>query len=146
MSSKLSQILVTGALLLTIPGCSGKTESLVIDNARVRTLIPGQDTTVGYFSVHNTTDLDITLLGAEFDNARALEFHTTTNDQGMVRMRRLATVTIPAGAKIRFQPGGHHLMLFGVNSLAEQNEIRLLADDGSSLKVLFQQIPIGANE
>jgi hypothetical protein len=37
-------------------------------------------------------------------------------------------------------------MLFGVNSLREQNEIRLLTDDGSSLQVLFQKIPIGANE
>jgi copper(I)-binding protein len=147
MSSSRSKLLVVGVILLAFSACSPETDpTLIIDNARIRTLIPGQDKTVGYFSAHNTTDLDITLVGAESDSARALEFHTTTTDEGMVRMRRLETVTIPAGAKIHFQPGGHHLMLFGVDSLSEQNEIRLLTDDGSSLQILFQQIPIGAYE
>ena len=136
-------VLLLGALC----ACTGSgVDPLRIENARVRALIPGQDKTVGYFEINNGTAADVSLIGAMSSIAEALEFHTTIRDGDMVRMRRLQQVVVPAGATIHFQPGGRHLMLFGVRSLAETNEIRLVTADGRTLVGSFRQIPIGVDK
>ena len=129
-----------------LAGCGAEpaaTAPIEVTDARVRALIPGQDKTVGYFELTNNTTATLTLLSAEADAARAIEFHTTRLDDGIMRMRRLPEITIPAGETIRFQPGGNHLMLFGVRSLNTDNPVRLYFDDGRALTVQFRQIAIG---
>lgn len=137
--AKLVLALAIGCLL---SGCAeGKLE---IDNARVRALIPGQDKTVAYLDVHNGTQAPVSLLGARSDQVRTIEFHTTRMDDGIMRMRRLKEVTIEPGATVQFQPGGRHLMLFGVRSLGPQLQIELRFADGTLTRVPFERIAIGA--
>ena len=116
---------------------------LLVDNPRIRALIPGQDKTVGYLEITNPGTTAATLIGAQSERARAIEFHTTTVEGDIMRMRHLPRIQIPAGATVHFQPGGNHLMLFGVRSLSAENEIRLILEDGSVLTATFRQIPIG---
>ena len=131
-------------LLLLIAACD-PAGTLEVEDARVRALIPGQDKTVAYLTLHNQGSAPVTLIGAETDSARAVEIHTTRRDGDMVRMRRLPSVEIPAGGTVRFEPGGHHFMLFGVRSLHDHCEVRLLFADGSSQAVTFDRIAIGGH-
>ena len=48
--------------LLFLAGC-GTAPEVLIDNARVRALIPGQDKTVAYMDVQNRTASAITMAG-----------------------------------------------------------------------------------
>lgn len=129
--------------LLVAAGCAPEPAGpLAISDARVRALIPGQDTTAGYFDATNVSAAAVVLVGAESPAARAIEFHTTIRDGEIVRMRRLSEVRIEPGATIHFQPGGHHLMLFGVTSLHDETEIRLLTRDGTVVSASFRQVPI----
>lgn len=129
--------------LLLVAGCAAEPAGpLAISDARIRALIPGQDTTAGYFDATNVSAAAVVLVGAESPAARAIEFHTTTRDGDVVRMRRLTEVRIEPGATIHFQPGGHHLMLFGVTSLDDETEIRLLTRDGTVVSTSFRQVPI----
>ena len=67
--------------------CSGESAGgLQVDNARIRELIPGQDKTAGYFDVSNTTTEPIVIVQAESAAARAIEFHTTRLDGGVMRI------------------------------------------------------------
>ena len=130
------------ALLAT--GCETESAApLQAENARLRALIPGQDKTVGYFDLSNSSAVPVTLIRAESEHVRAIEFHTTSMDDGIMRMRRRSTVTVPPATTIHFQPGGDHLMLFGVRSLEQKNPIRLIFEDDTMLLVEFRQIPIG---
>ncbi len=131
------------ALSAALAGCSGE-GLLRVEDARVRDLIPGQDKTVAYLDLRNPGSAPVVLVGAESPQARAIEMHTTTRDGGVMRMRRLQQVEIPPGETIRFQPGGHHLMLFGVRSLQEHILIRLIFADGSRQEVAFRRVEIGA--
>lgn len=144
-ASNRAKLVLLLALLISclLSGCADG-ERLEIDNARVRSLIPGQDKTVAYLDVHNGTHAPVSLVGATSDQVRAIEFHTTRMDDGVMRMRRLSEVTIEAGATVQFQPGGRHLMLFGVRSLGPRLQIELRFADGTITRVPFERIAIGA--
>jgi copper(I)-binding protein len=55
-----------------------------------------------------------TLLGASSDAAQTVELHETRQAGGMMRMRPLAKVEVPAGGRIEMKPGGQHIMLLGL--------------------------------
>ncbi len=129
-------------LLLLFGACTPAPE-ILIENARVRALIPGQDKTVAYMDVQNRTPSAVTLVGASSEAVRAMEIHTTRMDDGMMRMRRLQQVEIPAGETVRFETGGRHLMLFGVKSLDPELVVELEFADGSTQSVTFEQIAPG---
>lgn len=137
---------VTAALAMAImlSGCTADAgPTLRLQEARVRALIPGQDKTVAYFELTNRGPATTTLIGAESDFSRAIELHTTTLIDGIMRMRRLNDVVIKPGKTVSFQPGGNHLMLFGVTSLAAHNQIRFHFADGTVLSTEFRRIPFG---
>ncbi|HEY5647007.1 MAG TPA: copper chaperone PCu(A)C [Pseudomonadales bacterium] len=134
--------LLLAALLLS--GC-GASDVIDVDDARVRALIPSQETTAAYFTLHNERAEPVILVGAESDAARSIEMHTSRRDGEVVRMRRLPNIQIPAGGTVRFEPGGHHLMLFGVTSLGARCRIRLLFADGTAQTVTFERVAAGAS-
>ena len=132
------------SLSLVLSGCTADSgPTLRVQDARVRALIPGQDKTVGYFELSNNGPATVTLIAADSDFGRAIEFHTTTLNDGTMRMRRLGDVGIKPGETVSFQPGGNHLMLFGVTSLAAHNQIRFRFADGTVLSTEFRRIPFG---
>ena len=51
------------------------------------------------------------LIAASTPAAARVEIHHTTLVDGMARMRPLAEIPIPAGATVKIEPGGMHLML-----------------------------------
>ena len=85
-----------------------------IDQAWVR-LSPNKDTpSAGYFVAHGG-DADTQLRGVMTDYALKVEMHESMNHGGMMKMRAIDSVDIPAKGKIAFAPGGKHLMLWGIN-------------------------------
>jgi hypothetical protein len=136
-------------LLLLASGCGEPSGSgadgpgLQVTEARVRALIPGQDNTVGYFTAHNPGSTEVVLTGASSAGIRAIEMHTTIRDGDVARMRGLEEVVIAPGDTVRFEPGGRHLMLFGVSELAMFTEVVLESRDGGRIPVRFETIAIG---
>ena len=138
------------ALLLTLSlavlaGCS-PAATVSITDARIRTPVPGQDKTAAYFHISNRGTADLILTAAETPVARAVEFHRIERDGDTVRMRRQATVVVPAGETVRFVPGGLHLMVFGVSSPVNGAEFVLTAADGRRFSARFTAIGLGAQE
>ena len=54
------------------------------------------------------------IVSARTDIADTVEIHTHEMDGGMMKMRRVESVEVPAGGEARFKPHGLHLMLFGL--------------------------------
>jgi periplasmic copper chaperone A len=54
------------------------------------------------------------LVGASTPVAATAEVHETTNDNGIMKMRPVATVPIPPHQMVSFAPGGYHIMLMGL--------------------------------
>ena len=141
----LKRIVLLGAMLLL--GCSTP-EPLTIADATVRMPVPGQDKTVGYFTLQNNASVPMELVAVRSPQIRAIEMHTTEERDGMLRMRRLGAIPVAAGERVHFVTGGKHLMLFGTAALdtvppPEAVEMVLEFADGTELSVAFRVTPLG---
>lgn len=54
------------------------------------------------------------LIAAESGAAAAVEIHETYRDMGMMMMRPVAKIDVPAGKQVEMKPGGYHIMLLGL--------------------------------
>jgi copper(I)-binding protein len=107
---------------------------IAITEAKVRAAIPGSDKSVGYFVFKNSTPDTVELVRAQSSQVRAIEFHQTFSDAGgMSRMRRLKTVVVESGTSVSFEPGGRHLMLFGVTELESPVIIEFSTASGATI-------------
>jgi periplasmic copper chaperone A len=133
-------------LTLLITACNGESGSadngavqLQVDDAYVHPPIADRNTTVGYFEIINHGAEPVTLVGAASDAAVRVEIHTHIHEQGMVRMRPLRELELPTGERIAFEPGGHHLMFLGVESMPPHSvDVTLHFADSPPMTVLFR--------
>jgi periplasmic copper chaperone A len=73
---------------------------------------PGQKTGAAYMELEASDSAVI--IKIESPQAKAVEVHSTTNDKGVMKMRKVDRLELPAGAAVKFEPGGMHLMLIGL--------------------------------
>jgi len=86
------------------------------------------------------------LVSASSSAAKTVELHTHINDNGVMRMRRVDGIDIPANGVAELKPGGLHIMLIGLHEpLTPDNEItlELTYQDGSSETVTAPVRKIG---
>lgn len=82
--------------------------------------LKGVPNSTAYMAITNTGETEDTLIAASSDVSRAVEIHTMTMKDGVMRMRRLESgVTLPAGKTIALKPGGKHIMLIGLKDRLE---------------------------
>jgi len=103
---------------LALAACSGADPApdIAVADALVRTPNPARDVTAGYMTLANRGGAD-RLVGASSPAADRIELHTHSMDDGVMRMRQVEAVDLPAGETVRFEPGGLHLMIFGAGAL-----------------------------
>ena len=99
---------------------------LVVSDGYVRGLPPGQANTAAFMTLGNAGDKPLRIIAVKTDAAAAAEIHESSNSNGMMRMQRLDELELEAGASVKLQPGGKHLMLLGLRQvLAEGNTVTL---------------------
>lgn len=113
------------ALMLMASACAGPPD-LSVDDAWVRLPAVAGRPGAAYFTVTGGPQ-DRTLIAVSADYALRAEMHESMSaDHGMAGMRAIGPVPIPAGAEVRFQPGGRHVMLFGIDQGAKPGMTTLL--------------------
>ena len=85
-----------------------------VSNLWVRAMPPSAAVAAGYLTLHNTAARPLRLLAVESPMASVVEIHEMRNADGMMQMRQVQHLKVPAGESINFAPGKHHLMLFDV--------------------------------
>ena len=81
-----------------------------IKNAWVRPSNPGQEVGAAYMTFLSSQDT--TLISVESDITNAIEIHSMSVENGVMKMRMLDTLELQAGKPYKLEPGGFHLMLF----------------------------------
>ena len=92
-----------------------KTSGTVIEvlNSWIRVAHPTAKANAGYMTLKNSGSEDVILVKMEnevFDN---IEVHEMTVVDGLMEMREVSGLIIPAKGQMQFEPGGKHLMLKG---------------------------------
>jgi hypothetical protein len=77
---------------------------------------PGGATTgATYFMLTGGSQADA-LVGVSTPAAATAEVHESFNDKGVMKMRPVASIPIPAGWMVTLAPGGFHIMLIGLTT------------------------------
>lgn len=113
---------------LLAAAASSSVAELIVEDAYVRSPLPGRSMTAAFLTLKNTGDQDIVLSHAELEGASSVEMHTHTHKDGVMRMRQIPELKVPAGGELILEPGGLHLMIFGVKELSETPQL-VLCDD-----------------
>ena len=97
--------------------------NLKIDHPWAKTSLEGVPNSAAYMTITNTGETDDTLVAAAADVSKAVELHTMSMEDGVMRMRQLEDgVPLPASETVTLQPGGLHVMLIGLNDRLEKGE------------------------
>ena len=72
--------------------------------------------TTAYGVLSDVSGQGDTLTAVEPVNGGTASLHETTSDNGIMRMRSVETLSIPAGGEVALKPGGIHIMLMDVPS------------------------------
>lgn len=67
-----------------------------------------------YMIIMNNSDTDNAIVGAATDVATTVELHTVEMDNGVMKMRPVEQIDVPANGQATLQPGGFHVMLLGI--------------------------------
>lgn len=85
---------------------------LTVEDARARILLPSRPG-AAWLTIRNAGGED-RLVGAESPAAERVELHTHIHEDGVMAMRKVEAIDVPAGGEAALEPGGDHLMLFGL--------------------------------
>lgn len=83
---------------------------------------------------------DDALIGVGFEGSARAELHTHKHENGTMKMRPVAQITVPAGGEVKLQPGGDHIMLMGLKSglkAGNPHELVLIFRDAGRVPVAF---------
>jgi copper(I)-binding protein len=86
---------------------------VAIMNSWVREANSGAKMNAGYMTLVNVGSEEVTLVKVESEAFENIEVHEMASVDGLVEMREVTDLTIPAKGQIQFEPGGKHLMLMG---------------------------------
>ena len=109
------------ALLLSSSIYAG---DIQIENAWARATAPGQDSAMVDLTI--TSKRAATLVSISSTASKTVELHSMTHENGMMKMREVKTMALPAGKPINLGERGYHLMLIGLNAPLKAGENVLL--------------------
>ena len=113
---------------------------LDITDARIKNLPPTVPVRAGYMTIHNPSQVAISIVAIHSDAFASVEIHRSVMQDGMMRMDLVEALEIDADTSLKLAPGGLHLMMMRpveATRPGEQIEIILQLSDGSkqSLKM-----------
>jgi copper(I)-binding protein len=99
---------------------------ITVDKPWIRATAPGQTVSGAFMTLINTSATDYSLDSVSFSGASAVEIHETSMVDGVMRMRKVNHVDIPANGSAELKPGSFHIMLIGLEKAMEAGTIEAL--------------------
>jgi len=93
---------------------------VTVSDPWVRATVPAQKATGAFMRVQSPTAAR--LVGVQADVAGRAELHEMAMDGQTMRMRRVASIELPAGKPVNLASGGYHVMLFDLKRQVKEGE------------------------
>ena len=121
-----------------LPACASASQPVVqITDAWVRATVPGQQVAGAYLTIRSARAAK--LIGVSSPVAKSAEIHAMSNSGGVMRMRKLDGLTLPAGERVQLEPAGNHIMLFDIKRQLQPGDtvpITLIVEQGGKRKTV----------
>ena len=122
-------------------------KTVTVNGAFARATIgAGRNGTV-YLSIHNPTSRPDRLIGARTEVAKHAKLHTHLHENGVMKMRPIDGVKIPAHGRTELKPGGDHLMLMGLSAplkMGDNFSVILVFEEAGEISVMVKIGPVDA--
>jgi copper(I)-binding protein len=117
---------------------ASQADDIDVSNPFAREVPPGAPASASFMALENMSDQAIKLVRADSEIAKIVELHTHTNDNGVMRMRKIDFIEIPANGQTVLKPGGLHIMLINPVNLLKAGQtvnVKLQFEDGSTKQI-----------
>lgn len=117
---------------------AGLADQVSVADAYVRMAPPGTKTTGAFMTLKNAGDKEARLVSAASSVAKVTELHNHINDGGVMRMRQVKEIVVPAKGEVALKPGSYHVMLIDMKAPLKEGDhvvINLGFADGSGKEV-----------
>jgi copper(I)-binding protein len=114
-------------------------ESVSTTNAWVRATVPGQSVAGAYLDI--TASVPTSLIAVESSVAAKGELHTMSVDGGVMRMRAVGKIELPANQAVNLKPGGYHIMLTDIKrelKAGERVPLKLTLQDSHGVTSILE--------
>ncbi len=114
-------VLLAAALSVSFASfAAGDAGVIKVSGAWVRATAPGQNLAAVDLSI--TSEQAATLVGVSTPAARSAELHSMKSEGGMMAMRQVKSIELPAGKTMNLGENGYHLMLVGLKAPLKEGE------------------------
>lgn len=114
-------------------------DALSVEEAQVRAVPPVSTTTAAFMVLRNSGEQDVVVRGAFSPAAEHTELHDHVEEDGVMQMRQVSAISVPAGGSVELAPGGLHLMLIElVETLEEGDQVELTLELDNAEQVTFE--------
>lgn len=113
---------------------AGDADQLSVVEPYVRLAPPNAMATGAFMVIRNSGDKAVSITKAENPVSRVTELHTHLNEGGVMKMRPVPSIEVPAKGEAVLKPGSLHLMLIDLKAPMQEGEvvpITLTLGDGS---------------
>ncbi len=111
-------------LIGLLAGTAHAAELVKVLDPWARATVPGQK--VGGVYMEIVARENLRLAGVKTAAAETAEVHQMKIENGMMRMRAMPFLELPAGKSVKLEPGGYHIMLFDLrHSLVTGQKLKL---------------------
>lgn len=127
-------LLITSLFATSLSAFAAVTDQVLVDEAYVREVPAGQQVSAAFMTLHNNDMDDHKIVSATSPAAKNVELHTHTHENGMMKMRQVPHINIPAGGDALLKPGGLHIMLIGLTQTLTKDapvSVTIKYEDGS---------------
>ena len=131
MSARLCILLAA----LLAAACAPEGPPLSAEDVVVTRPLPGSGMSAGYLTLSNRSAEDIVVTRVASPEFASVTIHESVLEDGISRMRPLASLVVPARGAIRLEPGGRHLMLHGADPATSTVTLQFYAGDTPLLTV-----------
>lgn len=138
MKTKLSLLALLTASLALPAFAAGLADQVGVVDPYVRLAPPSAKATGAFMILKNAGAQEVKLVKAASPVAQATELHNHINDNGVMRMRQVKEIAVPAQGEVQLKPGSYHVMLIDMKAPLKENDhvvITLGFADGSSKEV-----------
>lgn len=115
-----------------LTGTAHAAELLKVLDPWAKATVPGQK--VGGVYMELVARENLRLIGVKSKAAETAEVHQMKMENGMMRMRAVPFLELPAGKPVKLQPGGYHVMLFDLRQslvAGQRLKLELTVEDAS---------------
>lgn len=123
------------ALVWLLAGAAHAADLVQVREPWAKVTVPGQKVGGVYMKIVARENLRLT--GVKSAVAETAEVHQMKMENGMMRMRAVPFLELPAGKTVKLEPGGYHIMLFDLRQslvAGQKLKLELTVEDASKRK------------